>query len=59
MIHCSIPFAAAGVTIEKTWDTMGMRGTGSHTVVLEDVFVPPPRCRSSAPPTCGTRSGAA
>lgn len=26
--------------IEKTWDTVGMRGTGSHTTVVEDVFVP-------------------
>lgn len=40
VLHCSIPFAAEGVTIEQTWDTLGMRATGSHTVVLDDVFVP-------------------
>ncbi|MEZ5376790.1 MAG: acyl-CoA dehydrogenase family protein [Acidimicrobiales bacterium] len=40
VIHCSIPFAADGVTIEETWDAMGMRGTGSHTIVLDEVFVP-------------------
>jgi acyl-CoA dehydrogenase len=40
VVHMSIPFAAEGVRIEETWDAMGMRGTGSHTVVLEDVFVP-------------------
>lgn len=40
VIHCSIPFSAPGVSIEETWDTLGMRGTGSHTIVLEDVFVP-------------------
>jgi acyl-CoA dehydrogenase len=40
VIHFSIPFAAPGVSIEETWDTMGMRATGSHTVVLDDVFVP-------------------
>ncbi len=40
VIHCSVPFAAAGVSVEETWATMGMRGTGSHTVVLDDVFVP-------------------
>ncbi len=40
VLHCSVPFTAAGVRIEETWDTMGMRGTGSHTVVLDDVFVP-------------------
>lgn len=40
VIHCSIPFSDDGVSIEQTWDTLGMRATGSHTVVLDDVFVP-------------------
>jgi len=40
VVHFSVPFTADGVTIEETWDTMGMRATGSHTVVLEEVFVP-------------------
>ena len=40
VIHASIPFVTEGVSIVETWDTMGMRGTGSHTVVLDDVFVP-------------------
>jgi alkylation response protein AidB-like acyl-CoA dehydrogenase len=40
VIHCTIPCAADGVSIESTWDTMGMRATGSHTVVLDDVFLP-------------------
>ena len=40
VVHCSIPFSADGVAIEESWDTLGMRGTGSHTVVLDDVFVP-------------------
>lgn len=40
VIHCSIPMSSEGVSIEKTWDTLGMRATASHTVVLEDVFVP-------------------
>lgn len=26
--------------IEETWDSVGMRATGSHTVVVDDVFVP-------------------
>jgi alkylation response protein AidB-like acyl-CoA dehydrogenase len=26
--------------IERTWDTAGMRATGSHTLVADDVFVP-------------------
>ncbi len=40
VIHCSVPFSADGVSIERTWDTLGLRGTGSDTVVLDDVFVP-------------------
>ena len=40
VLHCAVPMNAEGVRIEKTWDTLGLRATGSHTVVLEDVFVP-------------------
>ena len=40
VIHFSVPLGAEGVRIEPTWDTLGMRGTGSHTVVLDEVFVP-------------------
>ncbi|GAE07699.1 acyl-CoA dehydrogenase, short-chain specific [Paenibacillus sp. JCM 10914] len=29
-----------GVKVEETWNTMGMRATGSHDVILDDVFVP-------------------
>jgi alkylation response protein AidB-like acyl-CoA dehydrogenase len=35
-----IPMDTPGVTIDYTWDTVGMRGTGSHDIVLEDVPVP-------------------
>jgi alkylation response protein AidB-like acyl-CoA dehydrogenase len=30
----------AGVKIEETWNTLGMRATGSHDVLLDRVFVP-------------------
>jgi alkylation response protein AidB-like acyl-CoA dehydrogenase len=40
VLHCAVPFTAEGVSVEETWDTLGLRGTGSHTVVLDDVFVP-------------------
>ncbi|HVM66640.1 MAG TPA: acyl-CoA dehydrogenase family protein [Acidimicrobiales bacterium] len=40
VIHFAIPFTAEGLTIERTWDTLGLRATGSHTVVLNEVFVP-------------------
>jgi alkylation response protein AidB-like acyl-CoA dehydrogenase len=29
--------------IDKTWDTAGLRGTGSHTLIAEDLFVPAER----------------
>lgn len=29
-----------GIHIEETWDTLGMRATGSHDLVLKEVFVP-------------------
>ncbi len=40
VLHFALPTSAEGVTIEKTWDTLGLRATGSHTVVLEEAFVP-------------------
>lgn len=40
VLHAGVPFTADGVSIEQTWDTLGLRATGSHTVVLEDVFIP-------------------
>ncbi len=36
----AVPMAADGVTVLDTWDALGMRGTGSHDVELQDVFVP-------------------
>lgn len=35
-----VPAGTPGVRIEETWDNLGMRGTGSHDVVLEAVEVP-------------------
>lgn len=40
VLHFAVPMNAQGVAIEPTWQAMGMRGTGSHDVVLSDVFVP-------------------
>ena len=40
VLHFSVPLAADGVRIEQSWDTLGMRGTASHDVVLDRVFVP-------------------
>ncbi len=40
IVTLSIPMSAPGVRIDETWDSHGMRGTGSHDVVLDEVFVP-------------------
>ncbi|HEY7250471.1 MAG TPA: acyl-CoA dehydrogenase family protein, partial [Methylomirabilota bacterium] len=40
VLHFAIPFDAPGLEIKDTWRTLGMRGTGSHDVVLDGVFVP-------------------
>jgi alkylation response protein AidB-like acyl-CoA dehydrogenase len=34
-----VPLSAPGVTVGDDWDTLGMRGTGSHSIELRDVFV--------------------
>src|SRR5215475_6166764 len=38
VLHFSVPLTAEGVRLEETWDTLGMRGTASHDVVMEDVL---------------------
>lgn len=35
-----IPMDAPGVSVDPVWNMMGMRGTGSHDLVLEDVVLP-------------------
>jgi alkylation response protein AidB-like acyl-CoA dehydrogenase len=35
-----VPMAARGLTIEESWDQLGMRASGSHDVVLDGVEVP-------------------
>lgn len=40
VLHCPVPATAEGVIIGQDWQAMGMRGTGSHTVTLKNVFVP-------------------
>lgn len=38
-LQFGVPMNAPGVSIVETWDTLGMRGTASHNVKLENVFV--------------------
>lgn len=35
-----IPYPAPGQRVEEVWNTLGMRGTRSNNLVLEDCFVP-------------------
>ncbi|RCX18589.1 alkylation response protein AidB-like acyl-CoA dehydrogenase [Fontibacillus phaseoli] len=35
-----IPKGTQGLSIDRTWNTVGMRGTGSHDLVLRDAEVP-------------------
>ncbi len=39
ILGMGIPLSAPGVEMVETWDTLGMRGTGSHDLVFTDVFV--------------------
>ena len=40
VLHFSVPMNAQGVTVLNDWRALGMRGTASHTVKLENVFIP-------------------
>jgi alkylation response protein AidB-like acyl-CoA dehydrogenase len=39
VLNMAVPLSAEGVSVADNWDTLGMRGTASNDVVLEDVFV--------------------
>jgi alkylation response protein AidB-like acyl-CoA dehydrogenase len=40
VLHFPIALSAPGVSVADNWRALGMRGTGSNDVLLEDVFVP-------------------
>ena len=40
VLHFAAPLKGEGVSIEPTWQTMGMRGTGSDDVVFDGLFIP-------------------
>jgi acyl-CoA dehydrogenase len=39
-LHFGIPIKGPGIEAQDTWHVLGMRGTGSHHVVIKDAFVP-------------------
>ncbi|MCX5042074.1 acyl-CoA/acyl-ACP dehydrogenase [Aldersonia sp. NBC_00410] len=40
VLNMAVPLGAEGVTVQNNWDALGMRGTGSHDIELDEVFVP-------------------
>ena len=40
VLHFAVPVGADGVSLADDWHTLGMRATGSQSVILDDVFVP-------------------
>ncbi len=40
VLHFGLPMNTPGVSIEPTWQAMGMRGTASHDIIISNVFVP-------------------
>ena len=49
VLNVAVPVAAEGVTVADNWDTLGMRGTASNDVTIEDVFVPDERVLANRP----------
>ncbi len=48
VLNMAVPFGA-GVTVHDTWDAMGMRGTASNDISVDDVFVPDERVLADRP----------
>lgn len=40
VLHFGVPLSADGVGLDDDWYTLGMRATGSRTIIMDGVFVP-------------------
>jgi len=49
ILNMAVPIAAEGVTVANNWNTLGMRGTASNDLQLEDVFVPEEKVVANRP----------
>lgn len=39
VLHFGVPMASPEVSLRETWDTLGMRGTASHEIVIDGLFI--------------------
>ena len=49
VLNVAVPIESPGVIVADNWDTLGMRGTASNDIVIEDVFVPDERVLANRP----------
>jgi len=49
VLNVAVPVDAEGVTVRDNWNTLGMRGTASNDIEIEDVFVPDERVLANRP----------
>lgn len=49
VLNVAVPVGSPGVTVADNWDTLGMRGTASNDIVIENVFVPDERVLANRP----------
>jgi alkylation response protein AidB-like acyl-CoA dehydrogenase len=49
VLNMSVPMSSPGIFVDSNWDTLGMRGTASNDVVLDNVFVPDERVLANRP----------
>jgi alkylation response protein AidB-like acyl-CoA dehydrogenase len=48
-LSMAVPLAAPGVTVHDNWDTLGMRGTASNDITVDDVFIPEEKVAANRP----------
>jgi alkylation response protein AidB-like acyl-CoA dehydrogenase len=46
-----VPADSPGIHIEQTWDQLGLRASGSHDVIFDDVFIPEEYAVDIRPPS--------
>lgn len=49
VLNLAVPIHAEGVTVADNWNTLGMRGTASNDILVEDVFVPEDKVLANRP----------